>query len=674
MVDTPRTRNDLAALFADNTSGQISPQDLRDLLASTAIVASGTSDPATAPATLREMFINTTNKKIFAAAGTASVADWVEISAAAAASSSASYPTAAGVSGSLIRAAAGLHSIGDIISCDYFDDELQRDSRGHWEIVSTGNAGTAGVVFNGGSAWGVTLYCDNYRARFVPESGGLIDLRKVGILCEASADGRNQEDKIETIRAGANAIGATLTFTGEIVIERTLDLQKVNIDAPFGVFRPWNSGLDRTGYSATGTPVGFVPFFDATNTDPAYLANFDVVEFDEGRFGGAVVKLARMLLLAGDDSNAVPYRQIVLVHGDGNWDHTRRGTCIGGTFDNNNSAFYYGEIWAAYTGCAATVARSQEKSQIKIAGLSTQYVAAGEPGASSDTCNISVYCHDHWNAWYEPNGSDTNYNVQIFSESRKDPWKVDTDLDDLPMIVVSNGKCTTIHDSILRASEGWAAKIWVGRTGSFPVDSVVFKNVTIFDTYGKVVELDRVRNAEGQIQLRDIDPITSESGRSGDARGDHAAVIYGQVATAAGLTISGFGLTTDAGADVGNVGGNWPHEADLGRLSIRMGNALSFNGDGSLRTGAASNRHDLSKASVRLRRCAGVYIDASGSEGNVTADAVVATSGSEAGAALGAGGGGNTVVVRNDFATWGFTKTIGAGSTVTVGHPALTAV
>ncbi len=42
MADTVRTLAELQALLADNTSGQISPQDLRDLMVTTYTIAPGT--------------------------------------------------------------------------------------------------------------------------------------------------------------------------------------------------------------------------------------------------------------------------------------------------------------------------------------------------------------------------------------------------------------------------------------------------------------------------------------------------------------------------------------------------------------------------------------------------------------------------------------------------------
>lgn len=45
MTDTVRTQADLLALAADNTTGNISAQDLRDLIISTAPIR-GTADPS----------------------------------------------------------------------------------------------------------------------------------------------------------------------------------------------------------------------------------------------------------------------------------------------------------------------------------------------------------------------------------------------------------------------------------------------------------------------------------------------------------------------------------------------------------------------------------------------------------------------------------------------------
>lgn len=79
MPDTVRTRADLVALLADNTAGDISAQDMRDLLASVGVISSGAGAPVAAPSSLFESYIDTTNSHVYLATGTAGVDNWQRV-------------------------------------------------------------------------------------------------------------------------------------------------------------------------------------------------------------------------------------------------------------------------------------------------------------------------------------------------------------------------------------------------------------------------------------------------------------------------------------------------------------------------------------------------------------------------------------------------------------------
>lgn len=81
MPDTVRTRAALAALLADNTAGDISAQDMRDFLASTGVYSSGSGAPGSAPASLFETYIDSSNGKVYMAKGTSDAADWLDVTA-----------------------------------------------------------------------------------------------------------------------------------------------------------------------------------------------------------------------------------------------------------------------------------------------------------------------------------------------------------------------------------------------------------------------------------------------------------------------------------------------------------------------------------------------------------------------------------------------------------------
>lgn len=76
MVDTIRSRSALATLLADNSSGDISPQDVRDFLASAVIQSQGSGAPASTPASVGEIYVDTTNHVVYVAVDTGAATDW----------------------------------------------------------------------------------------------------------------------------------------------------------------------------------------------------------------------------------------------------------------------------------------------------------------------------------------------------------------------------------------------------------------------------------------------------------------------------------------------------------------------------------------------------------------------------------------------------------------------
>ncbi|PWJ88368.1 hypothetical protein C8D77_11190 [Mesorhizobium loti] len=80
MADTQRTLAALQVLFADNTGGAITPQMLRDFLVSTPNLAEGSGAPGSAPAQNGQVYVDTTNHKIYMGKDTGAATDWVLIS------------------------------------------------------------------------------------------------------------------------------------------------------------------------------------------------------------------------------------------------------------------------------------------------------------------------------------------------------------------------------------------------------------------------------------------------------------------------------------------------------------------------------------------------------------------------------------------------------------------
>src|SRR6185436_2051447 len=79
MVDTLRTRAALVSLLADNSTGDIDPQDIRDLLYSTGVAASASAIPGSAPASLKDFVHDSTNKEAYLAAHTSVAGDYKKI-------------------------------------------------------------------------------------------------------------------------------------------------------------------------------------------------------------------------------------------------------------------------------------------------------------------------------------------------------------------------------------------------------------------------------------------------------------------------------------------------------------------------------------------------------------------------------------------------------------------
>ena len=80
MVDTIRTRAALIALLPNNTTGDFGAQDGRDFIVSTVIQQQTAGIPSGAPATIGDIYFDTTNAIWYIAKGTATVADWIRLS------------------------------------------------------------------------------------------------------------------------------------------------------------------------------------------------------------------------------------------------------------------------------------------------------------------------------------------------------------------------------------------------------------------------------------------------------------------------------------------------------------------------------------------------------------------------------------------------------------------
>lgn len=80
MVDTARTRADLVAnRLEDNTSRNITPQDLRDFLLSVKHMTVAAGAPSAAPERVGDGYFDSTNTRAYLAVGTSTTADWKQI-------------------------------------------------------------------------------------------------------------------------------------------------------------------------------------------------------------------------------------------------------------------------------------------------------------------------------------------------------------------------------------------------------------------------------------------------------------------------------------------------------------------------------------------------------------------------------------------------------------------
>ena len=83
MVDTLRSRSALISLLADNSSGDIDAQDVRDFLKSVSVRVEGSGAPAVTPEEVGDVYVDTTNDVLYCAIGTSSSADWRRVGAGA---------------------------------------------------------------------------------------------------------------------------------------------------------------------------------------------------------------------------------------------------------------------------------------------------------------------------------------------------------------------------------------------------------------------------------------------------------------------------------------------------------------------------------------------------------------------------------------------------------------
>ena len=278
---------------------------------------------------------------------------WEEVSASPGSVSSDSlkysYWSSGNSSNSLVHLGAG-SSVGDVYRTDFFDTNLQESSGTFWKVAqvlgSVRTSGLGDVVYDSGNER-LVLQGERYDFEPIPETGNVLDLRKVGILGGSSG----QHSKLDRIFNAARRKRYVIKGDMFVHCTETVDARWVNIDDEKLVFRPHCGGLSRSSMVGSFSPSGFVAFSGQTTNLTDRDGNADTTNILV-RFGKGSTTV-----LPPDTSDSYPFIQRCSFWGDGqfmpgsapsNPDTTLRDSSCGVTLEEDDSPNSIYEISGSY--------------------------------------------------------------------------------------------------------------------------------------------------------------------------------------------------------------------------------------------------------------------------------------------------------------------------------------
>lgn len=185
------------------------------------------------------------------------------------------------------------YAVGDVVQAMFWDSARQDGGSAVWRAWQTGS-GTIGAISNAGALQGIQMQGNGIRWLLVPVNGNRVDIRSCGVICDGTTTG--QENRVETLRAAAQARGLTLTGAGVLRITRTLDLRFANVEFSNLVIQA-GSPVDSTTaqtlgnfYTATGQNIQIASITRAnpgvvTTTVAHGLADGALIEFGVSGLG-----------------------------------------------------------------------------------------------------------------------------------------------------------------------------------------------------------------------------------------------------------------------------------------------------------------------------------------------------------------------------------------------------
>jgi hypothetical protein len=360
MTDTVRTPAAILALIADNSTGDISPQDLRDLYVST-----------------RDEFIGRTVTYAYR---------------------SDAFESLAHLTGIALQQA---------FRVSFFDINRQSGSSGLWQLYSTTPVGTIGdIAFDG--TQGLVLTGASGMFRLVGGPGLVVDIRACGILCDGSTTG--QMSKLARVISAAKQRGWKLTGGGTFMATETIDMRQCQCD--FTMLKiQFGTHVDATG--GGGARGNFCP--DGANP-PSGVITHTIIDF-----AGSSVIYGVGIRAGGNSKNSEKHEQKFFVWGDGNFDYTTKATVIGVRWEDDDSAMAEYTCYAAYCAIGHGIQGPAEKHIIYAKTDYCEYAVFTLAGASADTLRIDLAGLNCRHYYTEAEGSETSVELHINAEARDDP-------------------------------------------------------------------------------------------------------------------------------------------------------------------------------------------------------------------------------------------------------------
>lgn len=359
MVDTIRPKENVLALLADNTDGQISAQDLRDAIVSLYAVAA------------RVPYAHHSGLPALSVSG--------------------------------IQAPA----VADAFLVSFYGSDRQVGSGALWLCIATsGTSGSPGDI-NYVAGQGLVLTGANGAGyRLVPGPGNIVDIRAANIRCDGQTTGqmsrlarcvsaaRNQNWMLVNTSHGGKAQESAANRGNAFKATETVDLLGCNCDLVIQA-------------GDQGDVTGAVPFYTGVESGMTTRPIAGVTKAIAVRAGGNLNNRQRLV-------------QRLWVQGDGIFNNPNLASVIGIQLENMDSGLTDIHCTTAYCAAGVCIIGPQEKHRIRTRHQYDNYAVYVPSGSSADTIVVEVDGQNCWSFVWEEDNVDTSIHYDLNCEAGND--------------------------------------------------------------------------------------------------------------------------------------------------------------------------------------------------------------------------------------------------------------